>query len=260
MLTTSRPVPPRQATPHADRRLAKHSFGWEAGLVDVLCAHAARFGLRAGHHEVRTEWAVSNRIADVAVSTFDSRPHLSPRLRGLGRLTMIELSVLAGMVERPCDGNFLAARLYLRAEIVDRALTRLEQLSLIEAMPDGPWGTFRLTDWKDALPTSLHLIEAKLDDWEQAVGQAANYRRFAYAASVALPLSFAGRADVYAVCEAKGVGLILLQANGEGFQAVEPAAPEPKWQTIRQQSYVGILRDFVLKNGYATSLHTSTEH
>lgn len=167
--------------------------------------------------------------------------------------------VLAATVECANEDQ-LAARLYLRPEIVNRALTRLEQLGLIEGIPDGPWGTFRATDWKNALPTSLHLIEAKLDDWEQAIGQAANYRRFADASSVALPLSFAERADVYSACEAKGVGLILLHADGEGFQAVEPKGPEPRWQAIKQQSYLEILRDFVIKDGYVTSIHAITEH
>lgn len=260
MLTTSRFARHRQATPHADRRLAKHSFGWEAGLVEVLCAQAGRFSLRPGHHEVRTEWAVSNRIADVAMSTFISQPRLDSRLKSLSRLTMVELAVLAGLVDGACNVNQLATGLYLRPAIVDRALERLKQLGLIELMVNSTWGTFRAADWKDALPTSLHLIEAKLDDWEQAIGQASNYRRFADGASVALPLSFVGRADVYAACEAKGVGLILLQADGDGFQAVAPAAPEPRWQRIRCQSYVEILRDFVLKNAYATSLHSCTEH
>jgi len=260
MLTTSRPASNRGLNPHAQRRLAKHSFGWEASLVDVLCQKSVPFCLKEGPFEIRKEWTVCNRIADVAVSTFNARPQIDLRLRALSRLTMTELTVLAGTVQEATNEERLASRLYLRRDLVAAALARLGRLELIAPVPGLAPGTLQATDWTSALPTSLHLIEAKLEDWEKAISQAANYRRFADAASVALPLSFLGRSEVYAACEAQGVGLILLQADGEGLQVVSPAKPDPKWAAIKCQSYVEILRDFVLKTGHAACLYAGTEH
>lgn len=205
----------------SDRRLAKHQFRKEADLVSKLsirwgCLFDALevFPQYAVEPHIKLEWSVGRRIADLVA--FAMRPgwqdSASEVLHALARLAFADSMVLAHINQVPMKMERLKQTVFMMDGEVEAIVASLQSKQLISKSPDGiisPAG-----DWTQWLPHSLHFVEAKMDDWREAIEQSVYYQTFADAVSVALPMSFEGREDVAGACRTAGVGLVFVPVDG----------------------------------------------
>jgi hypothetical protein len=95
------------------------------------------------------------------------------------------------------------------------------------------------------------MVEAKMEDWQEALEQALYYRSFADAVSIALPVSFQGHREVAEACRNSHVGLLFVPV--EGPILIEAKAPQVPQHiaTRKTQCSVQILKRLVLDSRHA---------
>lgn len=246
---------------HATRRLAKHQFRKESDLVRAL---SARFedlfdALEAfpGHavepHLLR-EWQVGRRLADMLA--FGMKPGWAAAttnyLRPLARLTLADSMVLAHLVRCPMGLRDLKQMVFMQEGELEALLVSLMRNQLIIEGSDGVLSP--ASDWVQWVPHSLHLVEAKIEDWREALSQADYYRSFADAVSIALPMSFSGRVDVADACRAAGVGLILVPVDGPPRTEVKAQQIPDQTATRKLQCSMQVIKRLMLNSTHANSI------
>lgn len=212
------------------------AFDSEADLVHVVCASLQTLlgGTAAGFYW--KEWTLGARIADVACVSYAQAPHIEPEK--FGRLTYAELRVAAELMGRPLRVDTVARRLRLPVQRVEATTRRLLRRGLVERVGAG---THLCTARSTYMPDRVVAVEAKLDDWRQAVQQAAYYRPFCDHAMVAMPMRFRGHEALYSACAAAGLGLMLLATSGQHCVPVRPRRPSRRGQPRRDSTALNLL-------------------
>lgn len=255
---------PKARTPNAKRREEKYAFGREADMVLSMRDQWARRGVLLENTEawpstvyVKREWPLGGRIADLAIFAIREDWDPSTRvMRRIGGLTGTELAVLARLVEIPMSLDQLSQSVFVRAGVLECTVKGLLASELLQEAGESVLRP--ASEWLPWLPHSLHFLEAKLEDWPEAIAQAAFYRAFADHASVALPATFEQREDVHRACEDAGVGLVLISATGTGQIALGPPKVEASVATRKIQCALQLLRRAVLDSLHGVSIRTAT--
>jgi len=155
---------------------------------------------------------------------------------------MLDQAILAKTILTPSTPEDIADAYFLpHAQVVEvvKKLSRMELVSCTDR------GAYFSEDWSRFLP-SIHLIEAKLDDWEGALRQALCYRPYADGAWVALPEKFSMNSELYTRCHLFGLGLMLIGPDGSIVRAVSPEAPKVERHHQKMQTAIRLIRRLVL--------------
>ena len=231
MVVASGPQISRSRSPNALRREVRHAFGREAEMVRTMLARGLRIDSNLEHTHLVREWTLGTHIADLAIFTIPDFPLLPQALRKLGSISHLEMAVLGEVVQGCGTPEEIAMSLFLRPLDLHAALGRLTRHGLVQNEASG-----RLSvEWSAWVPRGIHLIEAKLEDWQEAVAQAVYYRTFADFASVALPVTFSSHLEAFKTCVNSGVGLILVDAHG-GTEVALAAPKVPPRESIRRMT------------------------
>jgi hypothetical protein len=136
-------------------------------------------------------------------------------------LSLLEAVILAAMRRR---GDIRIDSLEFMVGLPSGGLRsgQLDRLVEIEVLERGQRGKIRLiSDWSNSI--RITAVEAKLDKWKKAVGQARSYLGFADVSYVAMPCEIAeGKSDVVEACSAIGIGLIGITPGVPIRQIVNP--------------------------------------
>jgi hypothetical protein len=241
--------------------LAKHQFQKEANLVRALSTRFEDlfdalevFPAHTVEPHLLREWQVGRRLADLLA--FAMKPGWEAATRGvlrpLARLSVADSMVLAHLIRRPMGLRDLKQTVFMQDGELELLLASLMRRQLISEGFDRVYHP--AGDWAQWLPDSLHLVEAKMEDWYKALDQAVYYRSFADAVSIALPMSFSGRVDVADACRTSGIGLILVPADGPA--RIEVKAPQVPDQaaTRKLQCSIQVFKRLMLNLTHANSI------
>jgi len=151
---------------------------------------------------LRREVGVGRAIADIVVLLQETAPKAA-----IEGLTLMESMVLTALRQSgPSRIDLLETKCGLSPRSLrDGELSRLMDAQMIEFSRGG---RVALTDLC-TMPSEIVAVEAKLTRWKEALSQAAQYRRYADRAYVALPMTRARCAlDGQEEFERQGVGLL----------------------------------------------------
>lgn len=201
----------------SSRRLRQHRFCKESDLVRALVSERdSLFDAMDAFpsHPVipflKREWPLGRRIADLLAFSMKVgwEGAVAPDLLSVALLGWTELAVLAHFVRRSMSPDELRECVFMRAGELDALVGSLLRKQVLTS---GPGGVLSASDgWLRWLPGTIHLVEAKIEDWSGALEQAEYYRAFADSVSLALPMSFAGKHAVIEACRNSDVGLLLV--------------------------------------------------
>lgn len=237
---------PVRASSLAKRRATLYRFEKESDMVKAMCEQVDGIALEAGYVEVRREWILGDRIADLALAAYRDRPIMDKRLQCVARLSMLDQAILAKTILTPSTPEDIADAYFLPHAQVTEVVKKLSRMELVSCTDRG---TYFSEDWSRFLP-SIHLIEAKLDDWEGALRQALYYRPYADGAWVALPEKFSNNSELYTRCHLLGLGLMLIGPDGSIVRAVSPEAPKVERHHQKMQTAIRLIRRLVLDSRY----------
>lgn len=251
MLTTT---PTTTLRRHAQKRLSKHAFPLESALVASLCENSGQLASSGGGTHLRREWALGHRIADVAIYSLEPLPASHALLHQLTKLGTPELLVLSHFLNKPKSLVELRQEVFMREGELDKVVSRLASAGLIRLENTGRLAP---SEWVQWIPKDLHFIEAKIEDWREAIEQARYYQSYGDSASVALPASFSDRADVIEACKRAGVGLILVGAQNTTQTVLSPKAGPPLPSPRKIACHLQILRRHMLDFLHGRSIQSA---
>jgi len=236
-------------TPSALHRRTKYQFSKETNLVRLLCGQVDALVPKVPYIEIHREWANGTRVADICLGAFRQQPPINKLLRQLARLSFFDQAILARTASSPIRPTSIANSYFLPLSKVEESLQRLLRAKLVSI---GESGLVQASEWQNDIPIEIHMVEAKLEDWQYAVHQAASYRPYGDAAWVAMPLHYSNHAGLHEKCFDQGVGLILVKGDGSFTLAIEPAPPDPSRHHQKIQTAIRLLRRFVLDSENAS--------
>jgi predicted transcriptional regulator len=200
-----------------------------AGLLSVL--RKGREGAKVPRRStlILEQMPVGMIIPDLLVIERPSRK----RATGTGSgISYLESAIVAQLFQRgPQTSESISEALYSRPSTVVPALSRLEKAGAVQKRGTGEFDIIQDTLPLDTLVTS---IEAKLQDWREAVQQAKAYGRFSNYSYIALPRAIANESEeARSTCLAEGVGLISVSSRRLEIivkpQMNKPFSPEWVW-------------------------------
>lgn len=202
-----------------------------------------------GSYAYANELPVNNRVVDFALAPIDARQLTLSReeAKALCKLSMVQLDVLSLFVGRPkVTLQYLSRTTFMPAPLLVRDfITVFSQYSLITRTSRY---SYSATDWIEALPPYIVAIEAKLNKWQEALGQAISNRSFANVSIVTLD-----KRDTDIPSSAKerfragGIGLLAFDDDGD----IKTVVPVPKYNSsTRDRSFqlVRLVRDLHKKD------------
>ncbi len=178
-------------------------FRLERHLVEAFVPAATRYVSGAEVRYQRREVELGRRIADVVAWGYQDTPpdNLASSLR---RTSIVDLALLAHLLERPLSSRSLARRIHADLNFVMGRMSLLCRTGLVDRTSRT---VYRVT-WHQCLPRQVVAFEVKLSDWREAVRQAHYYSRFADAAWVVLPCDRRLSEAILERCRLAGVGLL----------------------------------------------------
>ncbi len=118
----------------------------------------------------------------------------------------------------------IATRLRLRPKATEQYVEALQNTRAVTATA----GVVALTPaCRDVLPM-VTAIEAKVDNWQKAIGQASRNRSFAHRSFVALPVAVATRVQRAPEVLGSGVGVIGVDDGGGASVLKQPVSNKPR--------------------------------
>jgi len=135
-------------------------------------------------------------------------------------------AVLANLPSAPRTTKHLIARTGLSARVVQQRLDELQALDLVESPRSG---TYRRTERVSLLEAAeVSSFEAKMNGWQRALYQAAQYRGFSHRASVVMPAPRA-RAAIASLESFRrlGIGLVLVDSDVRSREVLRPRHARP---------------------------------
>jgi hypothetical protein len=165
----------------------------------------------------------------VAIYRLEGLPVSDALLRKLTKLGTPELLVLSHFMSGPKNLMDLHQEVFMREGELEKVVDKLAKAGLVQLNDSG---CFFPSEWVKWVPKDLHFIEAKIENWREAIEQAKYYQDYADSVSIALPASFSDRADVFEACREAGVGLILVGAQNTTWNVLPsrlaPPLPTPR--------------------------------
>lgn len=248
----------------SSRRLRQHHFRNEDDLVEALTVEwmtlfdaVESFPSYPVTPMLRTEWPIGRRIADLMAFSMEMNweDSILSELQRLSKTTPMELAVLAHFVDHPSSPDLLRESVFMGVGELERIVDALVRKQILTT---GHEGLLKPNSWCRFLPKSIHLVEAKIEDWREAIGQAIYYRGFADSVSVALPISFERHLSLLEACNGSGVGLLLVPPDGIPVVAVKarqiPCAEASRKAHLSLQILKRLVVDFL----HAHSVRSTT--
>ncbi len=240
---------------HAQKRLWKHAFPLESALVESLCQNSGQLASSGTGAHLRREWVLGHRVADVAIYRLENLPVADALLRKLTKLVTPELLVLSHFMNEPKNLASLRQEVFMREGELEKVVDKLAINGLIRLEKDG---RFFPSEWVQWIPKDLHFIEAKIENWREAIEQALYYQDYADSVSIALPASFSDRADVFEACKQAGVGLILVGTHNATWSALSPRSMPSPPTPRKTACLLQILRRHMLDFLHGRSIQPAT--
>lgn len=183
-----------------------HTFPLEKDLVQVLTGSInTLFAGIISNPKCLLEFEVGHRLADVALAAYAKDFKFEYfNLKNFPRLDSFDVAVVAHIMVRPLKSHTIARNLMASDELVTLRLRRLLKAGLI----DSRGSTYFIGAWKEIFPRDMLFIEAKLDDWREAVNQAVQYKKYSELVYIAMPSKMSFHDEFMGICKEHGFGYI----------------------------------------------------
>lgn len=195
------------------------AFALEIQMIPTIKAHINTLlnNLTLDTTAIAEELPVNHRIVDLAFATMQADAKVlnnNEYKKAFNKLNMQQLDVLSIFLEqRRISIQKLSKHLRMKpTKIQDQYLKKFIELELIEKVSKY---TYCSTEWASFTPLKIVAVEAKLTNWQEALGQAAYNLSFADFSYVAMDQRINSKPEVVQKFIQLNVGLISVNDNEE---------------------------------------------